>query len=63
MKLLYSKILLGSEGLPSVSFVGGGESPRVSDTLLRPGGDDTSGPVWGHHGQGMITLGFEGRRS
>lgn len=62
MKLLYSKIL-GSEGLTSVSFLGAGESPRVGDTLLRPGGDETSGPVWGHHGQVMITLGFEGRRS
>lgn len=47
MRLLDSEIPLGSEGLESVSFVGGGESPRVGDTLLRPGGDETFGPVQG----------------
>ena len=33
--------------MDSVSLVGGRESPSVGDTLLRPGGDETFGPVWG----------------
>lgn len=61
--LLDSEILLGSEGLDSVSLVGGGESPSVGGTLLRPGGDETFGPVRGTPGWAMIMLGFEGRRS
>lgn len=39
------EILLGSEGLDSVRLVGEGESPGVGDTLHRPGGDETFGPV------------------
>lgn len=39
VRLLDSERLLGSEGLDSISFVGGGESdviPYSGDTLLRP---------------------------
>lgn len=42
-----SELLLGSEGLHSVSLVGGRESPRVGDILLRPGEDETFGPMQG----------------
>lgn len=58
VRLLDSEILLGSEGLDSISFVGEGESPRVGDTLLRPGGDETFGPVRGTPWVGDDNIGF-----
>lgn len=47
VRLLDSEIQLGSEGMDSVSLVGGRESPSVGDTLLRLGGDETFGPMRG----------------
>lgn len=43
VRLLNSEILLGSKGLNSVSSMGRGKSPRVGDSLLRLGGDETFG--------------------
>lgn len=47
-----SEILLGSEGLDSVSFVGGGKSPSMGDTH-----SDQEGTPW------CVMIMFEDRRS